>query len=106
MTNQVKIAFRIRDKGGKLAGRTIDREVPEFDWQAFKNLPGAEAFVRKSYFGAVKRIARQIEENANQTTEAHLASMEAVIIRSLKYTQEELMEWFETRNWNLHTFKD
>ncbi len=99
MTKMVRMKFQINDKN-------IERDVPDFDWEGFRgNMPNAKAFARKSYFSAVQRIVREIEEGKNQTGEAHLASMEAVLGRSLFYTKEEVSKWFDSKNWSRCEFK-
>ena len=89
MPNMVKMKFQV-------GNNHVERDVPDFDWEAFRgNMLNAEAFARKSYFAAVQRIIREIDEGKNQTSEAHLASMEAVLGRSLFYTQQEIGRWFD-----------
>lgn len=99
MPPMVKMKFQV-------GGRDVERNVPDFDWDAFRgNMPNAEAFARKSYFAAVQRFIREIDEGKNQTSEAHLASMEAVLGRSLFYNQQEVDKWFDRQDWRRCNFK-
>lgn len=99
MPNMVKMKFQV-------GNRHVERDVPDFDWEAFRgNMPNAEAFARKSYFAAVQRFIREIDEAKNQTSEAHLASMEAVLGRSLFYNQQEVGKWFDRQDWSRCEFK-
>jgi len=97
--NFISVSFLVRDKGGASAGSTISVDAPEFNWEDFKNTPNAEEFAKKAYFAAVKKIAREINERKNGTTKSDLSSVEAVIARSLSFTQDEIRKWFETRDW-------
>lgn len=92
----------------KINRKLIEREVPDFDWDTFRgNFPNAESFARKCYFAAVRRIIQEIEEGKNQTTEKHLESMEAVLVRSLFYTKQEVSDWLDNRDWKqCHGLKD
>ena len=99
------IRFTVRDKGGALGGQTLEHEVADFDWASFKNTPNAEAFVRKAYFAAAKKLVRELHEGKNQTEEHHLQSMDSLIARSLKFSREELVEWCESRDWSRASFK-
>ncbi len=100
------VKFRVRNKGGKLAGKAIERAVPDFDWETFKNCPNAEEFSRKSYFQAVRRLVREVEEKNDQTFLANnLESIESVLTRSLKYTKDEIAEWIKTREWEQAALK-
>jgi hypothetical protein len=99
MPNMVKMKFQVGDKH-------VERDVPDFDWEAFRgNMLNAEAYARKCYFAAVQRISREIYEGKNQTSETHLASMEAVLGRSLFYTQQEIENWFELQKWERCQFQ-
>lgn len=99
MPNMVKMKFQV-------GGKHVERDVPDFDWEAFRgNMLNAEAFARKGYFVAVQRIIREIEEGKNQTSEAHLASMETVLGRSLFYSQQEIGSWFDLQKWERCEFQ-
>ena len=93
------IRFTVRNRGGASGGKTIEHEVPEFDWAAFKNTVNAEAFVKKAYFSAAQRICREIHEKKNGTTEDHLQSVESLIARSINFTQGEIEDWINSRDW-------
>jgi hypothetical protein len=97
--------FTVRNKGGKLSGQTLEHQVAEFDWIVFKNTPNAEAFVKKAYYAAAKRLIREIHEGNRQTRDHHLQSMESLIARSLKFTREEIAEWCDSRDWGCAKFK-
>lgn len=105
MRKTVIVKFRVKNKGGRLAGQTLEREVPEFNWDEFKNLPNAKEFVEKSYLQSVRRIVREIEERSFLSTDSDLVSMESVITRSLSYTKEEISDWIGSRQWELVEFK-
>jgi hypothetical protein len=98
------IRFTIRKRGGALGGQSIQQAVAEFDWTTFKNTANAEAFVKKSYYAAAQRLARELAEGKNQTEAHHLQTMESLIARSLKFTKEEIQEWCESRDWDLAKF--
>ena len=101
----VPIQFTVRNKGGALGGQTIEHLVAEFDWEVFKNTPNSEEFVRKAYYAAAKKFIRELHEGRNQTEEHHLQSMENLIARSLSFTQQEIKDWCEERDWSIVTFK-
>ncbi|MDP2816313.1 MAG: hypothetical protein Q8O19_06505 [Rectinemataceae bacterium] len=98
------IRFTVRNKGGVLGGQSLEHEVADFDWVSFKNTPNAEAFVRKAYFAAAKKLVRELHEGKNQTEEHHLQSMESLIARSIKFSREELTDWCESRDWSRASF--
>lgn len=101
MNNKIIYRHTVRNKGGESAGETIEKLVPDFDWDEFKNLPLARVFAKKAYFEEIKKIMREIEEgNKNQTVESDLQSMESVISRSLKFTKKEITDWFDERNFS------
>jgi len=98
------IRFTVRRKGGALGGQTLEHPVPEFEWHTFKNLPNAEAFVKKAYFAAAQKLVREINEGKNSTDNHHLQSTESLIARSLKFTREEIEDWCESRDWSKAKF--
>jgi hypothetical protein len=98
------IRFTVRRKGGALGGQTLEHQVAEFDWPAFKNTPNAEAFVKKAYFAAAQKLIRELHEGKSQTEEHHLQTMESLVARSLKFTREEIEEWCESRDWSTAKF--
>jgi hypothetical protein len=98
------IRFTVRKRGGALGGQTIEQEVAAFDWRAFKNTANAEAFVKKAYYAAAQKLARELAEGKNQTEIHHLQTMESLIARSLKFTREEINEWCESRDWERAKF--
>lgn len=100
MCNRVDFSFRIKDKGGVSGGKNISASVPDFDWERFKNTPNAETFVKKAYFAALKKIMREVEERKNGSLKSDLDSIEAVITRTLAFTQEDIRNWIETRDWS------
>ena len=97
---KVTIRFRVRDKGGKSAGKIVEGQIPEFNWESFKNAPNAEAFVKKAYLSVAQRLVREVNEGSNGTEEHHLESIENLIARSLKFTKKEIKEWCDSRNWS------
>lgn len=101
MSKKINYMFTVKNKGGESAGKVLENEVPDFDWEEFKKLPLARVFAKKAYFEEVKKIMREIEEGRkNQTMECDLQSMESIIARSLKFTKEEISEWLDKRNWD------
>lgn len=100
MTNKATISFRVKDKGGPSAGHTLSMSAPTFDWEGFKRTPNAEAFVKKAYFAAVKKIMREVEESKNGTLESDLDSFEAIIARALSFTKDDIRDWIKTRDWS------
>lgn len=105
MQNRICVRFRVRDRGGSSANRTLENEAAEFDWVSFKNLPNAEEFVRRAYFATVKRFIREISEHKNGTTKHSLLSMESVLARSLNFTRKEVEEWIDARDWTQQVFQ-
>jgi hypothetical protein len=92
--------FIVRNKsGGKSGGKTMVGDVPAFDWESFKNTPNAEAFVKKAYFSEARKIIREINEGGGRSAQHHLDSVENVIARSLRFTQIEIKDWCESRDW-------
>lgn len=107
MSNKIVISFRVRDRGGPQARRRIEGEVDAFDWEEFKKCPNAEAFAKKAYMAAVKKLLREIRGGSPSVTcDADISSLESVLARSLHYTQEELSEWWDSRDWNVVKLSD
>jgi len=104
--NKILFSFRVKNKGGQLAGQILEREAPQFVWEDFINAPNAERFAKKAYYAAVKRIIRELAEEAGPSGKHHLDSIENVIMRDLKFTQKEISDWCETRDWSKVTLKD
>lgn len=101
MSQKIIFKYTVKDKGGKSAGKVIENVVPDFDWEEFKRLPLAKEFAKKAYFGEVKKIMRDIEEDRkNETMQSDLQSIESVITRSLKFTKVDISEWLKKRNWD------
>lgn len=98
------IRFTVRNKGGALGGQTLEHEIPEFDWDKFKNTPNAEVFAKKAYLAAAQKNVRELYEKKNYTEEHHLHSMENLIAHSIKYTREEIEDWCECRDWSQAKF--
>ncbi|MNZ57829.1 hypothetical protein D3C78_758190 [compost metagenome] len=103
MKNTIVVKFTVRNRGGSLGGKTIEREATDFDWEAFKNCPNAAEFAQKVYFQAVRRIAR--EEEQHSTTTSALQTMENVLTNSLSYTRDEILEWISSRDWDSANLK-
>lgn len=99
MESRTKDSYPVKNKGGKLGGEIVEFEYPTFDWEAFKKVPNAEAFVQKAYVAAVKKIARDLKGRTNGTAESDLDTMEYVIARSLYFTKKDIEDWLETRDW-------
>ncbi|KJS04730.1 MAG: hypothetical protein VR73_13795 [Gammaproteobacteria bacterium BRH_c0] len=78
--------------------------VPKFNWNQFIRIPGAEAFVRHTYFSELKRLIREIDESRNGTNIAHLDSVESVITRLTPVKQKQVEEWLNSRDWSKATF--
>ena len=100
MSVRVNVNFRVKDKGGPSGGKTLTQSVPSFDWESFKNTPNAEAFVKKAYFAAVKKIIREVEDQKNGSIESDLNSTETIIARALSFTRDEIKDWIKTRDWS------
>jgi hypothetical protein len=100
MTNRTTVSFTVKDKKGKSAGKVLAADVPEFDWESFKNTPNANEFVKRAYYAEVKKIIREIRETRNGTVETDLESFEAIITRSLSFTKQDIRDWMSTRDWN------
>lgn len=105
MNGMIKIRHQVKKtKNGQLSGKILEQNVPDFNWDTFKKCPGAEEWVKKTYFQAIKRIMFDICAEKNGTTFVDLQSMESVITRSLKYSKDDIDEWLECRNWLNVTF--
>ncbi len=100
MNKKIIYKFTVKNKGGESAGKVLEKEVPDFDWDEFKQLPLARVFAKKAYFEEIKKIIREIEEEKNKTMECDLQSMESVVTRSIKFTKVEIGDWFDKRNWD------
>lgn len=99
MENRTSMTFRIRNKGGQSAGKTISGDYPEFDFALFMKTPNVETFIRKHYLATVKKIIREIEEGKNGTQAGDLCSFETIVARSISFTKDEIEEWVRTRDW-------
>lgn len=98
MNEKTTFTFRVRDKGGTSGGKTLSNRVPNFDLATFLKSPNAEQFIEKAYGASVKKIMREINEHKNGSLESDLDSFEAVITRSLTFTQAEIGEWIKSRD--------
>lgn len=96
-TTVIKFTVRKRQIGSRVAGKTLEREVPAFDWESFKRCPNAAEFTQKAYFQAVRNLVR--EEAREQYPSDSLDSMESVLTNSLSYTKDEIVEWIDSRDW-------
>ncbi len=99
-----KTIVRFVVKGGKLKGKTLEREIPDFDFKEFVNVPNADIFVRKAYFSHVKKLMRESEENINGTRDQHLQSVESIIARSTVIPKNDMDEWLDSRDWDKAEF--
>jgi hypothetical protein len=104
--SKIQFSFRAKNKGGPLAGKILEKEVPQFVWHDFINAPNAEQFARKAYYAAIKRIIPELAEDASTSSEHHLDSIENVIMRDLKFTQKEICDWCESRDRTRAKLKD
>jgi hypothetical protein len=83
--------FRKTKANGDLAGTTRSVEVPTFDWEAFKNTPNVELFVRRAYQSLLQKLVRDMKQgNKNGTRQKDLISMEAVTIRSFQFNKADI----------------
>lgn len=96
-TTVIKFTVRKRKSGSSVAGKTLERAVPAFDWEDFKRCPNAAEFAQKAYFQAVRELVR--EEALQQFPADSLHSMESVLTNSLSYTKDEVTEWIDSRDW-------
>lgn len=101
MPNSTTVSFRVRERehGGPTGGKTLSREVPDFEFESFMRAPNVQEFIKKTYFATVKKIIREVEEKKNGSVSSDLLSYESIIARSLAYTREEISEWVGTRDW-------
>lgn len=104
MSKKTMVRFVV--KGGKLKGQTLEREMPDFDFQEFINVPNADIFVRKAYFSYVKQLMRESEEDINGTQNEHLQSLESIIARSMVIPKNDMDDWLNSRDWGKAGFKD
>lgn len=102
-TTVMKFTVRKRQSGSSVAGKTLEREVPAFDWEGFKRCPNAAEFAQKAYFQAVRDLVR--EEERQQYPSDSLHSMESVLTNSLSYTKKEIVEWIDSRDWDAAKLK-
>lgn len=93
-------------KGGKLKGQTLEREVPDFDFKEFINVPNVENFVRKAYFSYMRQLMRESQEGINGTQDEHLQSLESIIARSMVISKQDMDDWLESRDWDKADFID
>lgn len=100
MSDRIEISFIVRDKGGPAGGKTLTGAAPAFEWENFKNTPNAEAFVKKAYIAACRKVIREIDSQQNRSDATDLASLETVIAKSLSFTKEEIRDWIKTRDWS------
>lgn len=103
MTTLATMTFRVRNKGGPSGGKTLSSEFPGFDLIRFMKTPNAQAFIEKHYLATVKKILREIDESKNGSVAADLTSFESIVARSLSFTQEEVSEWMNSRDWTRAT---
>lgn len=93
------LRYRVKDKGGLLGGKEIQREIPSFSLEEFMKAPNAAEFVKKAYYAAAKKISREVEENKNGSVPADLTTYEMIIARSINFTKSDINSWLATRDW-------
>ena len=91
--------FRKSKENAELAGTIQQHEVPEFNWEEFKNLPNAKLFVERCFNSFSQKLVRDVLLEKNGTAEHHLQSIESVIARSIRFTKQEILDWCMTRDW-------
>mgnify|MGYP003622360678 CR=1 FL=1 len=64
MIEKTSIEFVVRNRNGsKSGGQKIKGEIENFDWEKFKNIPNAAAFVKKAYEREARQLMLQLHEN-------------------------------------------
>lgn len=107
MQKMEKITYRVKDKGGPSGGQEISFEAPAFDLQDFLKTPNADAFIKKAYQAAAKKIALEVQDKRNGSLPADLTSYEMIVARSLKFTKADISHWLKTRDWSrIDSYKD
>ena len=107
MPDMERVTYRVKNKGGKMGGQNISFEIPAFDVKEFLKTPNADEFIRKSYYSAAKKVAREIEEHKNGSVPADLQSYEMIVARSLSFTKADIADWLATRDWaRIAAFKE
>lgn len=98
MKTTIRFTVRKRGSGSSVAGKTLEREVPAFDWEDFKRCPNAAEFAQKAYFQAIRELVRK--EALQRYPADSLHSMESVLTNALSYTKDEIVEWIDSRDWD------
>lgn len=101
----IRFTVRKRGSGSSVAGKTLEREVPAFDWEDFKRCPNAAEFAQKTYIQALRKLVREEALQDASYPADSLYSMESVITNSLSYTKDEVIEWIESRDWEAANLK-
>lgn len=95
--------FDVRNKGGLKGGQPIEGRIETFDWGRFRNLPGAEAFVRKAYIAqcrnSLRAAAIEKDRYPRSSTESIVPGMEQAILDALKQRKKQIDSWFASRKW-------
>lgn len=108
MMNLIKKGFRFRNtkENKQYAGKSIEVEVPEFDWDEFIKTPLVREFVEKQYYKVVNRLVKEATLDRNSTTCQDYSTFESIIMRDLQLTQAEIRKWLESRDWKMSEFKN
>ena len=102
MIEKTSIEFVVRNRNGsKSGGQKIKGEIENFDWEKFKNIPNAAAFVKKAYEREARQLMRQLHENKTNVSPHHVETMENVICKVLPITKKQIETWFDERNWDV-----
>ena len=102
MVEKILLKFVVRNRNGsKSGGQEVSGEIESFDWEKFKNLPNAAAFVKTAYEREARQLMRQLHENNPNVSPHHIESMENVICKILPITKKQIETWFDERNWDL-----
>ena len=97
-------SFRKTKANGTLSGTSEEYQVPDFEWEEFIKLPNARLFAKRSYDSTIQKLVRDILLEKNGTSDHHLQTMESVIARSITFTKQEIIEWCNSRDWELTQF--
>jgi hypothetical protein len=104
---QVTHCHRVRQRsnGSPVAGKMVSIVIPPFDWEAFKNTPNAQQFVKKAYIAEAKKQARIAAEKGVDSAPHIIRTMEEFLLIGVRFSADEIKEWLKTRDWSKAQFK-
>lgn len=100
MTEKTIKTHTPRERNNSTVKGEFTYEYEEFNWEKFKKLPNAVAFVKKIYERQTRELARKAQSPKESISPSDYETMEAVILKTISITKKQIGDWFDTQNWD------